>query len=218
MNKILLISPHFDDAILSAGQFMADRPDTVVLTVFGGIPQNGENVLTPYDEKCGFKNAKEAVEARRWEDNLAVSMLKGQAIHLDFADGQYNEYNILEDIISEIQRIVDAGEYEAIYAPLGLDHPDHLFVSEAVTRLKTDIPITLWEDLPTRVIYPEQVPVRLAQLGLDYNPDRTIFEKKFIADKMRALACYGSQISTGILDPYILYVPERYYKYEPYSA
>ena len=62
MNKILLISPHFDDAILSAGQLMAERPDTVVLTVFGGVPQDAENKRTPYDEKGGFKNAKDSVE------------------------------------------------------------------------------------------------------------------------------------------------------------
>ena len=214
MNKVLLVSPHFDDAILSAGQFMAERPDTVVLTVFGGTPFNAENTLTPYDEKSGFKNAKEAVEARRWEDNLAVAMLRGQAIHLDFPDGQYNEYHLVDDIREQIQRILDAGEYEAIYAPLGLDHPDHVSVTDAVLKLKTDLPITLWEDLPTRVIYPEQVVVRLSQLGLHYQPSRVIFEKTLIADKMRSLACYGSQISTGILDPYVLYVPERFYKYE----
>lgn len=214
MNRILLISPHFDDAILSAGQFMAERPDTVVLTVFGGFPQNAGEVVTPYDEKSGFKNAQEAVEARRWEDNLAVSMLRGQAIHLGFSDGQYNEYHLVDDIRDEIQRILDLGDYEAIYAPLGLDHPDHVSVSDAVLKLKTDVPITLWEDLPTRVVYPEQVPYRLATLGLDYKPSRTLFDKALIADKMRALACYGSQISTGILDPYFLYVPERFYKYE----
>lgn len=212
MNKVLLVSPHFDDAILSAGQFMAERPDTVVLTVFGGFPQNADTVHSPYDEKSGFKNAKEAVEARRWEDNLAVSMLRGTAIHLEFADSQYNEYNLVEDITDEIQRILNAGDYEAIYAPIGLDHPDHVSVTNAILKLKTDLPVYLWEDLPTRVVYPEQVPARLAQLGLDYIPERTIFNKTLIADKMRALACYGSQISTGILDPYVLYVPERFYK------
>lgn len=214
MNKILLVSPHFDDAILSAGQFMADRPDTVVLTVFGGFPKNADEVHSPYDEKSGFKNAQEAVEARRWEDNMAVSMLKGTAIHLDFPDSQYGEHSSLPNITSEIQRILDAGEYEGIYAPIGLDHPDHEIVTLAVTSLITDLPIVLWEDLPTRVVYPEQVPERLRQIGLAYRPDRVIFEKTLIADKMRSLACYGSQISTGILDPYILYVPERFYKYE----
>lgn len=33
-----------------------------------------------------------------------------------------------------------------------------------------------------------------------------------IADKIRALMCYKSQINTGDLDPYLLYVPERFWK------
>lgn len=64
MKKMLLVSPHFDDAVLSAGQFMADRPDAEVVTVFGGFPVTSERIKTPYDEKCGFKNAQDAVASR----------------------------------------------------------------------------------------------------------------------------------------------------------
>lgn len=211
MNKILLISPHFDDAVLSAGQFMAERPDCVVVTVFGGFPENPDTVHTPYDEKCGFKDALDAVSERRRENERATAILNAHKIDLDFPDGQYGvDVNAIE-IAEVLQRIVDSGDYEAIYAPIGIGHPDHLRVSLAVLMLNTDLPITLWEDLPIRVTEPELVPSRLNDIGLEYIPNRTIQSKALIADKMRALTCYGSQIGTGILDPYIMYVPERFY-------
>ena len=69
MKKVLLISPHFDDAVLSAGQFMAERPDCEVVTVFAGMPLTPERVVTPYDEKCGFKNAQDAMAERQRENS-----------------------------------------------------------------------------------------------------------------------------------------------------
>lgn len=213
MNKVLLISPHFDDAILSAGQFIAERPDTEVLTVFGGFPENPEKVSTPYDQKCGFKHALDAVSERRRENNEATALLRATKIDLEFPDGQYGTHVPAEKLTEVLQRIVDNGEYEAIYAPLGLGHPDHLKVSDAVLAIDTDLPVYLWEDLPIRVTEPELVEVRLNSIGISYDDlTRSVFNRVFIADKVRSLMCYGSQMGTGILDPYLMYVPERFYK------
>lgn len=211
MNKVLLVSPHFDDAILSAGQFMAERPDTVVVTVFGGIPDQADKLTTPYDEKCGFSNALDAVSVRIRENDEATALLNASKHDLDFPDGQYGIYVSQEQITMVLQRIVDGGNYEGIYAPLGLGHPDHVKVSNAVLALETDLAIVLWEDIPIRVTEPELVHQRLAELKIQYAPTRSIFNRVHIADKVRALSCYKSQIGTGILDPYLMYVPERFY-------
>jgi len=191
---------------------MAERPDTTVVTVFGGYPDASETVVTPYDLKCGFKNAQDAVSERRRENDAATALLSATNVDLDFPDGQYGEDVTQSEIAEVLQRIVDGGEYEGIYAPLGLGHPDHLRVSDAVLSLETDLPVMLWEDLPIRVTEPELVPTRLKELGIAYKPARTIQEKSRMADKIRALMCYSSQIGTGILDPYLMYVPERFYK------
>lgn len=218
MKKILLISPHFDDAVLSAGQFMADRPDADVVTVFAGVPITPDNVKTPYDEKCGFDNARDAVGARTRENDNALALLDATPINLEFPDSQYEttHANIVRvyDIKAQLQEIVDATNYEFIMAPLGLGHPDHIKTTEAVTQLKTKCPVYLWEDLPLRVVAPELVPKRLEAVGLTLDKlwnTGTTDEK--IAKKIRALTCYKSQINTGILDPYIMYVPERFWKY-----
>jgi LmbE family N-acetylglucosaminyl deacetylase len=214
MNKVLVVSPHFDDAVLSAGQFMAERPDTVLVTVLGGFPDNPMDVSTDYDRKCGFKHAYDAVSVRRRENDAASALLNATKVDLDFPDGQYGIHVSEEQITEVLQRMVDSGNYEAIYAPIGIGHPDHVKVSNAVIALQTDLPIELWEDIPTRVAYPQEVPPRLAELGLEYEPTRVVFNKVFMTDKIRAMSCYGSQVGTGILDPYLMYVPERFYKYE----
>lgn len=214
MQKILLISPHFDDAVLSAGQHMAERPDAEVVTVFAGIPLTPDNVHTPYDEKCGFKSARDAVGSRTRENDAALALLKANPMNLDFPDTQYKNDINFERIVEKLQAIIDGHKYEYIMAPIGLGHPDHITVTNAVMQLRTSCPVWLWEDLPLRVVEPELVADRLKELNLTrdrlWQPG-TNHEK--IAGKIRALSCYTSQIGTGILDPYLMYVPERFWKY-----
>ncbi len=218
MKKILVISPHFDDAVLSAGQFMADRPDAEVVTIYGGFPLTASKVSTPYDKKCGFRNAEDAVAQRQRENNEALALLEATAFDLDLPDSQYENgfanHVTTEQIIDYLQELLDKNEYEFIMAPLGLGHPDHVKVTSAVLRLKTDLPIYLWEDLPIRVVEPELVPPRLAELGLNsldkLETPATTGDK--MAKKIRSMLCYKSQVNTGILDPYLMYVPERFWK------
>ena len=213
MKKVLLISPHFDDAILSAGQYMADRPDTTVVTVFAGLPLTPDNVHTPYDAKCGFKDARDAVGERVRENSAACAMLNAEWMNLDFPDSQYNNNNTVEAIRENLQALIEETWYEAIYAPIGLDHPDHKMVTEAVMQLDFPRDIILWEDMPFRVVEPLEANKRVLELGLrEYTQPATTHEK--IAKKMRALACYTSQMGTGILDPYVMYVPERFWKFK----
>jgi hypothetical protein len=61
MRAVLAVSAHLDDAVLSAGQFIAGRPDCVIATVLAGTPST-KAVLTAYDAKTGFNSAAEAVE------------------------------------------------------------------------------------------------------------------------------------------------------------
>lgn len=216
MKKILLISPHFDDALLSAGQLLAGRQNADVVTVFGGAPV--EVLLSDYDAKCGFETSEQAVLARREEDNNALALVGANPIHWHFIDGQYGEVGQLWDnlpfsIGSETLKQLEKEEYEFIVAPLGLGHPDHMIVSDAIRQIQKerhiDIPVYYWEDLPLRVVEPELVQPRLDALGLE---ERVFIGDGPIANKIRALSCYKSQIGTGILDPYVMYVPERFWK------
>lgn len=207
MRKILLLSPHFDDAVLSAGQLLAGRPDADVVTIFAGEPQ--EDTSTPYDLKCGFKSSKDAVSARRQEDKNALALLGANPIHWDFPDEQYGEKVEDKDIRFAIRDQLAKENYEFVLAPLGLGHPDHITIARIVRQMKINTHVFFWEDMPLRVVQPELVPPRLAKMrlttlvGVGDGP---------MVDKIRALSCYRSQIGTGILNPYVMYVPERFWK------
>lgn len=215
MRKILIISPHLDDAVLGAGQLMAGRPNCDVLTLFSGVPID-EMLLTPYDRKSGFIRSHQAMMKRREEDNQALAILQANPIHTDFLDSQYtkgrteqieNDMNISHFIAKTIEK----NDYEFVVAPLGLRHPDHEFASDLVVELMTDynIPLYLYEDIPARVQYPEIVPRRLKFVNAK---ELTFIGDGPVADKIRALWCYKSQINTGDLNPYHLFVPERFWK------
>lgn len=217
MKKVLVVSPHFDDAILSAGQFLAGRPDADVVTVFGGYPIDRE-LLTEYDKKCGFTSSRDAVSVRRWEDDEALALLRANPIHWDFLDNQYPQQPYVnasnaQAISTQVLKQLEKKEYEFLLSPLGLGHPDHITVANAIRNLEFEgqigIPVYYWEDLPLRVIEPETVQPRLKELKLE---KLVSVGDGPMVDKIRALSCYRSQIGTGILNPYVMYVPERFWE------
>lgn len=199
---------------------MADRPDTEVVTVFGGFPSKPGDVHTDYDKKCGFKNAHDAVSQRQRENDAACGLLNATTINLHFTDGQYGIETPTEKIAEELDNLIESGDYEFIMGPLGLAHPDHIQVAEALWSLTLYKPVYLWEDLPVRVMEPELLTSRLQRfmiadeqgmVDLTRLTQHTTTDHK-IAMKMRALAAYKSQIGTGILNPYVMYVPERFWQ------
>lgn len=216
MNKILLVSPHFDDAVLSAGQLIAGRPNVDVLTIFGGIP--GEELITPYDTKCGFENSTSAMMCRIQEDFDATNHLKANQLYSSFIDNQYrddktNIDNLRDSITNYLYDHLRLSTYDFIVGPLGLEHIDHILVSDTLyainKKANLNIPTYLWEDLPLRVLKPELALERIKKLGLK--------ELEFIGDgpvedKLKALDFYKSQMGTGVLDKNLMYVPERFWR------
>lgn len=216
--RTLLISPHFDDAVLSAGQFMAGKKHHCdVLTVFSEIPKD-KGLQTPYDESCGFKTSEDAMVVRRVEDEEALAILGARSLHLGCLDSQYPGGSDKEDVLQKLRKFAEehGREYDMVLAPLGLRHPDHVNVSWAantVFGLSDALNyFYMWEDLPHRVTHPEEVQERLELIRTLQDPELTFIGDGPIADKVRALWCYKSQMAKGDLDPYVLYVPERFWK------
>ena len=195
MRAALMISPHLDDAILSAGQFLAGRADCVVASVFAGTPPTTD-VLTSYDLSCGFKSAAEAMSARRAEDIEAMSVLQAKAVHLDFIDGQYGARPDPDEVVGRLRELIDEIDPEFIVGPLGLVHPDHEVVRDALLEaVKSSEALWLYEDLPARVQHPEFVHKtvgNLARLGISL--ELGFIGTGAMATKMDALWCYRSQM------------------------
>ncbi|PJX25966.1 hypothetical protein CAP48_08035 [Advenella sp. S44] len=45
---VLVISPHYDDAVFSCGELLAKIPSGMVMTVYTGVPEDGD-VSTDWD-------------------------------------------------------------------------------------------------------------------------------------------------------------------------
>lgn len=203
---VLVLGAHLDDAVLGAGQFIAGRKENVdILTVFSGVPMKA-GLITPYDESCGFSTSKDAMVVRRQEDKEACAILNAHPIYTGRLDSQYKQ--TYSDLANFLEKAVKAKKYELVLAPLGLRHPDHIILGDIVKNLGLDN-CYLYEDLPHRVTHPELVWERLRAFP---NADLKFIGDGDIADKVRALWCYKSQMGRGDLNPYYLYVSERFHK------
>lgn len=227
MDPLLIISPHLDDAVLSCGQLMAGRPDCLVATVFTGTPAP-PTMLTTYDRSCGFSSAGQAMELRRLEDRNAQAALGAAPLWLNHLDHQYRELDItgpgdallLEHVTAQLLEAMATPLVSQVIGPLGLAHPDHLLVAAAYrAALGQRGPIEAWvyEDMPSRVLWPEQVGSRLTWWE-DVLPGRDRgwdVELGFLGTgpieaKEAAIGCYRSQV--WALDLHTVLVPERHHR------
>jgi LmbE family N-acetylglucosaminyl deacetylase len=215
MRAALVLSPHLDDAVLGAGQFLAGRPDSIVATAFAGYPDDPE-LLTPYDSTCGFKTSRDAISGRRTEDQEALALLGAGHIYLDFLDAQYSTERPSAELAAAIVQVVGEHDPEFVVGPLGLLHPDHKLVREALldAAQQFDSPVWLYEDLPHRVNEPQAVYEALDALrDHGYVPRLGFIGTGPAGSKMSALWCYRSQMGLPeFQNIHSLLVPERFWQ------
>ena len=149
----VILSPHFDDAVLSCWRLLADDGDVLVVNVFAGVPPQG--TLGWWDRLAGCEDSAAAVRARIEEDRRALALTGRTAVNLDFLDDQYRERE--EDpagIAAALRAVLTPAQ--RIYAPaaLGDRHRDHLAVCTAALELHAeDYDVRLYADLPHAALY-----------------------------------------------------------------
>ncbi|MGF6612795.1 LmbE family N-acetylglucosaminyl deacetylase [Paraburkholderia sp. WSM4175] len=149
--RLLVISPHLDDAVLSCGLLIAAHPGTVVCTVFTAPPVG--NMTTDWDRAAGFADACEAMQARQAEDREALGLLSAIPVHLLFCDAQYHATPDADELITALNHAVSETKPARIVMPLGLFHSDHVLVSNAclaLMRRQPASPFIAYEDVPYR--------------------------------------------------------------------
>jgi LmbE family N-acetylglucosaminyl deacetylase len=198
LGSVVAISPHLDDAVLSAGAFLASTKSPTVVTVFAGIPPRGLP-LSQWDELSGFVDGDDVVGLRRLEDTRAVGRLGGTARWLDFLDGQYrNEAVDVNEVGAGLLRELEGVRFDTIAFPLGIAHPDHQDTFQACVMLLHAHPELarrwlVWSDIPYRARHPDLVADRLEELrGRGYEP------REFVVDagaaKPAAVLEYPTQV------------------------
>lgn len=149
INKII-VSPHLDDACLSAFSILGSR--SLVITVFAGIPKKIHEGR--WDALCGFKNSNEAMTARIRENELASKYIGFKAINLPFTDWQYKERNNKNAIREKIKNIISDYHAAKVFCPLSfggiIEHPDHITTTTIVGSLSRELDkeLTFYADLP----------------------------------------------------------------------
>lgn len=91
----IYLSPHLDDAVLSAGGLIYEQTRSgipvEIWTFMCGYPPVGE--LSPFAEllhsQWGFASAEETTRSRRAEDRNAAAVVGAQVLHFDFLDCIY---------------------------------------------------------------------------------------------------------------------------------
>jgi LmbE family N-acetylglucosaminyl deacetylase len=130
--RVVVVSPHLDDAALSLGATLAEASrkgcEVVNLTVFAGDPTS---VAPPgvWDRQCGFSSLGATSRLRRAEDQAACALIGMKPVWLPFSDSQYpsdrsDVWGAMEPFLTDADRIMIPG--------FPLVHPDHLWVNRLV--------------------------------------------------------------------------------------
>ena len=200
----LVISPHFDDAVLSCGHWLHTNPGAVVATVCSGDPGPGIPASTGWDADAGFATASEATNARRAEDSAALAVLGSGQRLLGFLDNPYRVGRPLDEngcVEEAVAALLDELRPSLCLVPLGLLHPDHVgtgLAARAALRGRPTCTAVAYRDLPyafmpdwphleaeaRAAIQAEGVEMTLYSTALPMTDDA----------KRQAVGCYASQL------------------------
>lgn len=144
----VILSPHFDDAVLSCWHVLASAGEVLVVNVFAGEPPAG--TLGWWDRLAGASDSAAAVRTRIEEDRQALALASRTAVNLPFLDSQYRQGDqVPGEIVEALRGVLAAGA--RIYAPasLGDHHRDHTAVRAAALALRAEgANVVLYADLP----------------------------------------------------------------------
>jgi LmbE family N-acetylglucosaminyl deacetylase len=197
MHRLLVLSPHLDDAVFACGELIASAPGSAVATLFAGRP--GQPDLTGWDRDAGFRPGDDVLGTRRAEDRAALQVLDATPLWLDFADDQYGEPASMQALVAAVCGIVETQDADTVLVPAGLFHADHRRTHDAALFVIERFPSKHWlvyEDALYRRIdglLGERLRL-LHAIGLAPERIRPPINAAARERKRRAVACYRSQI------------------------
>ena len=223
--RIVVVSPHLDDAVLGCGGLLADHPGATVLTVFAGAPDAYPDPMTWWDRLSGFASGDDPLDARRKEDAKALGELGATPAWLEFVEHQYLDR---EDrarpatIVDALETAIRRADPTMVVAPFGLANPDHDCTHEAALLVRERLPGPAWfcyEDTGYKHI-PGLLAWRVARLfrsGVWPTP-AVMPTAADLTAKHSALSHYASQLRALEADWQVsakLAAPEQYWRLAP---
>jgi LmbE family N-acetylglucosaminyl deacetylase len=215
MMRWVYLSPHLDDAVLSAGGLIYEQTRAgkavEIWTLMSGIPANPElsEFALQMHQKWGTTTAEATVATRRAEDQRAAAMLGAVPVHFEFLDAIYRRGTSGEPLYAEpIDAQVPPQEAalpkhlsEAINRRLNPDdrvicqlaigqHVDHLLARNAAEMLGR--PLLYTADLPYLLWSPKDLAEKTAGMRSTLYPFSDAAAEAWLA----AVGEYRSQLST----------------------
>ncbi len=209
----IYISPHLDDAVLSAGGFIYEQTragiPVEVWTCMCGFPPEGE--VSPLAQvlhfQWGFPSAEETVRSRRAEDVKAITSLGATPVHFDFLDciyrrGKDGEWLYTMDVFvpphadeadlpAQVARVISdrLQPDDVLVCQFGIgSHVDHVAVRRALELLGR--PLLYAADIPYLFDHPQELTPNAAGMDAKVYP---VSEASLEAWQEAALS-YQSQI------------------------
>lgn len=252
----VFISPHFDDGIFSCGgtarQLTAAGHAVTIMTIMGGLYQ-GELPNTPIlaDLHRRWSAGDSPLRSRQIEDENASTSISVEFMHVPLPDCVYRLASDLalypseESLFGEIHpadyaprllkgiQIPELDSAARVYLPLGVGHHvDHQIAREWGMTQVRDIPkrsaLRFYAEFPY-LNADRATELALQEFGLPLEPADVTLSESDIRAKIKAIACYESQISTfwtsreameanvrrAFTDPQTGGYVERYWKVAP---
>jgi GT2 family glycosyltransferase/LmbE family N-acetylglucosaminyl deacetylase len=215
--RVVILSPHLDDAVLSCGDLIWQIPHCTVLTIFAGSDVEWSE-LRDWDRIAGFHSGEDVVARRIEEDDEALAVLGAEGVRLSFLDEQYRDPGVIppvEALSREIQAALEAVHADVAFMPLGLRHGDHKLAAAAAQHAARTGQAVRWyayQDLPYTSELQPGIDEALTDLA-DFDPTEVVLGLGRDAErKDRALDCYRSQlIALGEERRSCALLPERYW-------
>jgi len=138
--RLVVVSPHPDDAVLSCGQVLAAHPGATVVTVFTGAPATYSDPPTRWSRLSGFGPGDDVMAARREEDRRALAVLDATPVWLGFVEHQLDE-SVPPATAAEIADVLDEAlrslRPTLVLMPFGLANPEHVAVHDAAVLVRS---------------------------------------------------------------------------------
>lgn len=158
MQRILVLSPHLDDAVLSCSDHIMDwrkKAQVLVVTIFTRFG-NKSSIFRHNNRlsESGFSSPQEQEEKRKKEDELAITKLKVDFLHLDFVDAGYRTFrekplypgsSLFSGKVSHNDGLLAPKlekalkpfkEFDRVVIPLGVGgHIDHVLTRKAARKI-----------------------------------------------------------------------------------
>ena len=129
--RIVVVSPHLDDGVLSLGAAMASwarRGRRVELLTVLACDPDSEAPAGGWDARGGFATEGEAARARREEDRRACARLGAVPAWLPFGSVDFERHGTDAEVRDAVAAAL-AGADEVLLPGFPLTHPDHAWLA-----------------------------------------------------------------------------------------